>query len=147
MYYRLVPEKPIQGVGRQGWNLKLPATIGRGADSHVCVDDEAISRVHCQLFLSGDESLKIRDLNSLNGTYVNGEKVRNVHSLFPGDVIQVGAVFLRIEYASDTDPGKPPPKRTSSQNRVTQPLQVTRHEEAPGKMSTERVRKWWEFWK
>lgn len=147
MYYRLVSEKPIQGVGYQRWNLKLPATIGRSGDSSVCIDDDSISRAHCQLFLGSDESLQVRDLNSLNGTFVNGERIKRVHSLFPGDVIQAGAVFLRIEYASDTDPGKPLPKRASPSNNVTQPLKTAWAEQAREMKSPESPKRWWEFWK
>lgn len=147
MYYKLVPQKPIQGVGYQGWNLKLPATVGRSADSQVCVDDESISRAHCQLFLGSDESLQVRDLDSLNGTFVNGEKIKKVHSLFPGDVIQIGSISLRVDYASDTDPGKPPPKRVTSHNSVTQPMKAVRPEDLPVFKQSEPTKKWWEFWK
>jgi predicted component of type VI protein secretion system len=147
MYYRLVTEKPILGAGNLSWTLKLPATIGRSSDADVCVEDESISRSHCQLFLGNDESLQVRDLNSLNGTFVNGERIRKVHSLFPGDVIQVGAAFLRIEYASDTDPGKPPAKRRSAQNNVTQPMKAHRFEEAAAITPPDSSKRWWEFWK
>lgn len=147
MYYKLVPLKPIDGVSSQGWNLHFPANIGRSSDSQVCIDDESISRAHCQLFLGSDESLQVRDLNSLNGTYVNGEKIKKVHSLYPGDVIQVGSITLRVDYASDTDPGKPPLKKVTSHTNVTQPMKVVRPESMTQNVSTEPDKKWWEFWK
>jgi predicted component of type VI protein secretion system len=147
MYYRLVPEKPILGVGPQGWSLKLPATIGRSGDTDVCIDDESISRSHCQLFLGSDESLQVRDLNSLNGTFVNGERIKKVHSLFPGDVVQVGSAFLRVEYASDTDPGKPPPRRQASQTSVTQPMKAPSPERYLEARPPQPAKRWWEFWK
>lgn len=146
MYYRLVPLKPIDGIGQQGWNIQLPANIGRSAESQVCIDDESISRSHCQLFLSTDESLQVRDLNSLNGTYINGEKIKKVHSLYPGDVIQIGSITLRVEYASDTDPGRPPLQRATSANRATQPMKTV-HVEQILPNDVEPPKKWWEFWK
>jgi pSer/pThr/pTyr-binding forkhead associated (FHA) protein len=147
MYYRLVPIKPIDGVGPQGWSLRLPCTIGRSTESQVCIDDESISRLHCQLFLNPDESFQVRDLNSMNGTFVNGDRIKKVHSLSPGDALQVGTIILRVEYSSDTDPGKPPPKRVTSPTNVTQPMKVLRPEQFAQNKPMEPAKKWWEFWK
>lgn len=147
MYYKLIPNNPIPGVGPQGWSIKPPCTVGRSVDSQVCIDDESISRSHCQLFLGPDESLQVRDLGSLNGTYVNGEKIRKVHSLSTGDSLQVGSIIVRVEYASDTNPGIQPSKQVSSPTRVTQPMKILRPEQLAHQPPSEPDKKWWEFWK
>jgi FHA domain len=147
MYYRLVPITNIKGVSAQGWNLSLPCNLGRNSDSQVCIEDESISRSHCQLFLSPDESLQVRDLGSLNGTYVNGDRINRVHSLVPGDALQVGSIILQVEYGSDTDPGKPPPKRTNYSTNETQPMKAIKTEQFTKIKIEEPTKKWWEFWK
>ncbi len=144
MYYRLVA---LDEVRR--WDLHLPAVIGRSDESQVAIDDGSISRTHCQLILGPDEALQIRDMGSMNGTYVNGERIRSIHTLIPGDVIQVGAISFRVEYASDTHPGSVTllPRAGSSRNATTQPMKTippstfTMHE------VPEPTKKWWEFWK
>jgi pSer/pThr/pTyr-binding forkhead associated (FHA) protein len=97
--------------------------------------------------LGPDEGVQIRDLGSLNGTYVNGERIKGIHSLVPGDALQIGSVSVRIEYASDTDPGKPPPKRVSAPNNATQPMKVIPPEKFTMHEVVEPEKKWWEFWK
>ncbi len=145
MYYRLVRINTARGGNTQSWVLNLPAIVGRGEEASVCIDDESISRSHCQLLLGPDESLVVRDHGSTNGTYVNGDRIKQTHSLVPGDALQLGSVTLIIEYASDTDPGKPPNKRvstTATQPMRTIPKPIVRQEVVP--QSTKR---WWEFWK
>src|SRR4051812_18855013 len=49
-------------------------TVGRGADNDIVIDHPAISRHHCRVILYGD-SYFVEDLNSTNGTVVNGKKI------------------------------------------------------------------------
>jgi pSer/pThr/pTyr-binding forkhead associated (FHA) protein len=145
MYYRLVRINTVQGVQAQSWVLKLPAIVGRGEEASVCIDDGSISRSHCQLYLGPDECLVVRDHGSTNGTYVNGDRITQTHSLVPGDALQLGSVTLMVEYTSDTDPGLPPKKKastTTTQPMRTIPKPIVRQE--PAQESTKR---WWEFWK
>ena len=147
MFYRLVPINSIPGVSAKGWRLDLPATVGRSREHAVCIDDDSISRAHCQLMLGPDEGLQVRDLGSLNGTYVNGERIRHIHSLIPGDTLQLGSVTLRVEYTSDTDPGYQPPIKPKTKLTTTQPMKTV----SPPKFTMEEVKEakkhWWEFWK
>jgi pSer/pThr/pTyr-binding forkhead associated (FHA) protein len=68
-------------------------TIGRAAGADFIVDAALVSRVHCRLTALPDGQLELRDLESTNGTYVNGERVDTVH-LRQGDRVQVGRVEL-----------------------------------------------------
>jgi len=47
-------------------------TIGRSTGADFILDAALVSRVHCQLLALGDGALEVRDLESTNGTYVNG---------------------------------------------------------------------------
>jgi type II secretory pathway predicted ATPase ExeA len=72
--------------------------IGRTADNDMQVDSKYVSRHHAQLVTSQDGCV-VEDLNSTNGIYLNGKRVRR-HRLAPGDVIKIGVhelVFERYE--------------------------------------------------
>ena len=147
MYYRLVRINAAQGQDAQSWNLELPATLGRSSEATVYIDDDSISRSHCQLLLGPDEGLLVRDHGSTNGTYINGERVRQMHSVVPGDLLQLGAVTLRVDYASDTDPGNPVPKRNHLPVTATQPMRTLPSESFTMHEVPETPKRWWEFWK
>ena len=68
-------------------------TIGRAPTNRIVVKDERCSRNHSEVFPSKGEWI-LRDLESRNGTTVNGEKVTADHSLVPGDIIRVGSACL-----------------------------------------------------
>ena len=68
-------------------------TIGRAAGADFIVDAALVSRVHCRLTALPDGGLELRDLDSTNGTFVNGERVETAR-LASGDRIQVGRVEL-----------------------------------------------------
>jgi ABC transport system ATP-binding/permease protein len=68
-------------------------TIGRAAGADFIVDAALVSRVHCRVTALDDGGLEIRDLDSTNGTFVNGRRVESAR-LTPGDRMQVGRVEL-----------------------------------------------------
>ncbi len=63
-------------------------SIGRLGSNEVCLEDPFVSRHHCVIRNEGDE-YTIEDLNSANGTYLNGERV-SAGSLKEGCLIQIG---------------------------------------------------------
>jgi pSer/pThr/pTyr-binding forkhead associated (FHA) protein len=69
-------------------------TIGRATGANFIVDAALVSRVHCRLTASPDGQLELVDLESTNGTYVNGTRVGTALTLASGDRIQVGRVEL-----------------------------------------------------
>src|SRR5262249_43509691 len=76
-----------------------PAYIGRSAGNAVRLDDPSVSRVHCSVALRGDGRIVISDLDSANGTFVNGQVVNTgeAQKLKPGDDIQIGDVELKVK--------------------------------------------------
>jgi pSer/pThr/pTyr-binding forkhead associated (FHA) protein len=78
--------------------IKLPSTIGRGRDLAVVLPHPLVSRNHCELFET-DGKLMVRDLGSLNGTFVNNERITE-SPLAPGELLTVGTVTFRADYDS-----------------------------------------------
>jgi pSer/pThr/pTyr-binding forkhead associated (FHA) protein len=70
-------------------------TIGRAARADFIVDAALVSRVHCRL-TAGATELEVVDLESTNGTFVNGERTPRA-TLRSGDRLGVGRVELRID--------------------------------------------------
>lgn len=69
--------------------------VGRREDCDLRVPLGEVSRKHCRLIRDGD-SLKIEDLGSSNGTFLNGQRVQEAQ-LSPGDSIQVGPVVFVLQ--------------------------------------------------
>jgi pSer/pThr/pTyr-binding forkhead associated (FHA) protein len=67
-------------------------TIGRHPEADLFLDDVTVSRNHAEI-LAGPDHLLLKDLGSLNGTYVAGERV-DEHVLRTGDEVQVGRYKL-----------------------------------------------------
>ena len=68
-------------------------TVGRASGADFIVDAALISRVHCRLTALPDGGLEVRDLESTNGTFINGERIQ-IGRLAPGDRLGVGRVEL-----------------------------------------------------
>jgi pSer/pThr/pTyr-binding forkhead associated (FHA) protein len=72
-----------------------PITIGRLPESTIVVNDPNASRRHAEIRRSGNEVVVV-DLNSTNGTRVNGATIRE-RVLSDGDQIVIGTTVLRFE--------------------------------------------------
>ena len=68
-------------------------TLGRATGADFSVDGALVSRVHCRLIATPGGGLEVRDLDSTNGTFVNGQRVQTAQ-LESGDRIQIGRVEL-----------------------------------------------------
>lgn len=101
----LIVEDPGDASLRAGDALRVPpmATLGRGAANDLVIDDPHVSAHHAALqFERGQWWL--RDLESSNGTLLNGEPVRTVVALRAGDVLQCGRVRFRFVPTTPTVP-------------------------------------------
>ena len=89
---------PVLIVKFEGSVLKKVATnggsitIGRGPDNSIAIDNLAVSNRHAEI-KSEQGGLVVEDLNSLNGTFVNNQRVKR-SALKDGDVVETVAAFI-----------------------------------------------------
>lgn len=105
----------LEGVPRSQWGYAIQSeaqTIGRSPGCHIRVGDPTVSREHAVVWLKEGVPY-IRDLESINGTRVNDNRIRT-SVLMPGDLIQVGQIALRVESAAGPDPVPQSPNRVAS---------------------------------
>lgn len=82
------PPQPPMWVPRS-----RPVVIGRVAECDLTVNTRKVSRRHAEVRYEGEQVI-IEDLGSTNGTYVNGEPVRGIRVLKPGDRIHIGGLTI-----------------------------------------------------
>jgi pSer/pThr/pTyr-binding forkhead associated (FHA) protein len=100
MEVRLVVE---QGKKRRAFTLSGPsARVGRAKGNAVRIPSAEVSREHCRVDLE-EGLVKVEDLGSVNGTFVNGARVEGQQVLRPGDRLEVGPVTFVVEYELTPD--------------------------------------------
>jgi len=77
-------------------------TAGRHPDSHIFLDDVTVSRRHAEFYRDGAR-FTVRDVGSLNGTYVNRERIEEA-VLAGGDEVQIGKFRLLLLTSQDVGP-------------------------------------------
>lgn len=95
--------------------LKLPSIVGRSREADVTVAHSLVSRRHCELY-EADGLLMVRDLGSLNGTIVEGYRIREA-ALPPDAELTVGPLTFRAEYEYDGDLDAIPPAELFEQGQ------------------------------
>jgi hypothetical protein len=99
---RLVITNGIQ----QGRVLRLRPglnRLGRSVDNHFQIPDPSISSAHCEVTMS-ETGLSVRDLNSTNGTFIDGAPVHH-GDLQEGQLLQLGSLEMRVEGEEHAEPG------------------------------------------
>lgn len=76
-----------------------PVTIGRSAQNTIVLQDPRSSRHHCRIEPDGDR-VRVVDLGSQNGTFVNGAPI-STRALRRGDLIEIGSVRIRFDEEID----------------------------------------------
>jgi len=94
--------------------LKPPVVIGRSRQAELTVAHPMISRRHCEIF-EVDGLLMIRDLGSLNGTMVEGQRIQE-SPLCPGNEFCLGPLTFRVEYEYEGDLDALPAPRIAPQD-------------------------------
>jgi len=76
------------------YTIDTDKTIGRGSDNDIVFDEGTISSHHCEIILQYGVFI-IKDLDSTNGTIVNGKKIKEFQ-LNPGDEIKISSVNIKV---------------------------------------------------
>ena len=71
--------------------------IGRNNKNEIVLSQAEISNFHAQLILDDDNNIFINDLNSENGTYVNGNRTSEPTQLKKGDIVKIAGIPLQWE--------------------------------------------------
>jgi len=88
--------------------------IGRRRNCDLRIPLDSVSRRHCQLSVENG-SLKVRDLGSRNGTFLNGKRIKE-EVAHAGDFIKIGPVLFALQID-----GKPPKITTPSATKAPKP--------------------------
>lgn len=69
--------------------------LGRAPDNDISLDNDSVSGCHAEVYHLPDGAFQICDLNSTNGTWVNGKRIK-IQILSNGDVVELGEVRLHF---------------------------------------------------
>lgn len=76
-------------------------TVGRSSENDIVINDSYASRSHCEFIQDDSGNYWISDLNSRNGTFVNGHAIRGKVSINSADIVRIGNTTLPwLEYFS-----------------------------------------------
>lgn len=116
------------GMTGRSHELKVDkTTIGRVDDNTFPITESSVSSHHCEVLLRGTD-IVVNDLNSTNGTFINGDKIAGEAVLKPGQILRLGQVELRLEVegmppapaAAPAAPNSAAPKKTTDNTVVMQ---------------------------
>jgi adenylate cyclase len=111
------PETPERSV-----ELERHNTLGRHPDNTIQILDRIVSKNHCHIDAGADGGFVLKDLGSLNGTFVNGDRVNGERALKSGDEISLGSTKLVFDppaSAAGTTAGEPMTSTGKQAGRVT----------------------------
>lgn len=112
---RLIVQTP---EGQQAIELRRVNSLGRHPNNSIQLLDKILSKEHCIIELRGTQ-FWLRDLGSLNGTFINNERVRGEVPLSHGDEISLGKTRARFE---DTLASAALPAVASPPENINQPF-------------------------
>lgn len=110
-----------------GQEIPIPGPkffIGRAEDCNLRPHSDLVSRHHCVIMVE-EGFVAVRDFNSKNGTFVNGEKIVGETELKSGDHLKVGQIEFEVQIAASVV-GKKAPKVRSVQEAAARTVQSAR---------------------
>jgi len=103
-----------EGLTGRTYELKVDkTTVGRVSDNAFEIPEASVSSHHAEILLRGNDVV-VHDLNSTNGTFINGERINGEAPLKPGQILRLGTIEMRLETGApaSSKPKQPPPDRT-----------------------------------
>lgn len=104
-----------EGMTGRAYELKVDkTTVGRVDDNSFPIPEGSISSHHCEILLRGTDVV-VKDLNSTNGTFINGQQITGEGVLKPGQILRLGQIEMRLESpetAASATSGKKLPDQT-----------------------------------
>jgi pSer/pThr/pTyr-binding forkhead associated (FHA) protein len=100
------------GMAGRSHELKVDkTTIGRVDDNTFPIAEPSVSSHHCEILLRGADVV-VHDLNSTNGTFINGNQITGEAVLKPGQTLKLGQIELKLEIDGAPASAAPPPAST-----------------------------------
>jgi len=100
-------------------------TIGRDSTNDIVINDNFISRKHAQLILLDNKQVILKDLDSSNGSFVNGNKIKETN-LNPGDIVKFGSIFFdwqaHLQSSSQQSNNTPPVNQERASQQKSAPI-------------------------
>jgi hypothetical protein len=93
-------EREGEALGRVHQLEEDVTDIGRDPRNHIVLGDVQISGFHARVERVPDGSFLVHDRNSTNGTYVNGEQVKEMRQINENDVVRMGTTTLVLKMVS-----------------------------------------------
>jgi len=95
-----MPQLAIKSGSRAAQTIELPSgtiRLGRDSTNDFCFDDATVSSRHCEVIMQ-DGTVRIHDLGSTNGTFIDGQQIKEA-VLLPGQTLNLGSVEIAFEDA------------------------------------------------
>lgn len=89
---------PLNGLN---WPIKGKLVVGRDPECDIVINDRQVSRHHAEISPASENSVHIEDLNSKNGTFVNGRLIIESETLKDGDEIKIALIQKFVYVSSD----------------------------------------------
>jgi len=89
---------PLEGGN---WVIDKELMVGRDMDCDITIFDRQVSRFHAKFESIKDRKVRIVDLDSKNGTYINGERINGSYVLGDGDAIKIALIQELVFISSD----------------------------------------------
>jgi predicted component of type VI protein secretion system len=94
-----------EGFTGRTYELKVDrTTVGRVEDNAFQIAEPSVSSHHCEILLRGDQVI-VKDLDSTNGTYINGQKVSE-SPIKSGQILRLGQLEMRLETGETKEASK-----------------------------------------
>jgi pSer/pThr/pTyr-binding forkhead associated (FHA) protein len=132
-----VPALVVVDGPLEGRRFELGAaetTLGRDGAT-IEIDDPELSRRHAAVRAAG-EAIEIEDLQSLNGTFVNGERLTAARTLAGGDTVKIGKTTLRFEVPARSAATVVSPRPAAPQTRIAPARPLPPRPEPPTERQT-----------